>query len=118
MQGGKVGTGVSLFLFGAGKLYLAARTPAIRECEASSRASGGSPPPRITRALIITLSLARRYREMAGAFNQGVHYRAISEYKQATEADPESLFLPHRIGGKLYTRVNRGDDAVREAEAV
>jgi tetratricopeptide (TPR) repeat protein len=62
--------------------------------------------------------LARRYRELAGINNRGDFVeRAIAEYKQAMEADPESLFLRVELA-ELYWRMSRIADAVRDAEAV
>jgi tetratricopeptide (TPR) repeat protein len=62
--------------------------------------------------------LARRYQELAGVYDRSDFVeRAISEYKQAMEADPDSLFLRVNLA-ELYWRVSRVGDAVREAEAV
>ena len=62
--------------------------------------------------------LARRYQELAGIYDRSDYVeRAISEYKQAMEADPGSLFLRVNLA-ELYARVNRVGDAIREAEAV
>src|SRR5690349_24240542 len=62
--------------------------------------------------------LARRYKELAGIYNRSDYVeKAISEYKQAMEADPDSLFLRVELAD-LYWRVSRIGDAVREAEAV
>ncbi len=62
--------------------------------------------------------LARRFKELAGLYNRGDFVqRAIAEYKEAMEADPESLFLRVELA-ELYWRVGRIADAVREAEDV
>ncbi len=62
--------------------------------------------------------LARRYRELAALGNRpDLVERAVSEYKQALEADPESLFLRTELA-EFYWRIRRNDDAIREAEAV
>jgi tetratricopeptide (TPR) repeat protein len=62
--------------------------------------------------------MARRYQELAGIYDRSDYVeRAISEYKQAMEADPDSLFLRVNLA-ELYARANRVGDAVREAEAV
>ena len=62
--------------------------------------------------------LARRYKELAGIQNRGdLVERAVSEYKQAMEADPDSLFLRVELA-ELYSRISRVGDAIREAEAV
>src|SRR5690242_5773302 len=60
--------------------------------------------------------LARRYKELAGIYNRGDYIdHAVSEYKEALEADPESLFLRVELAD-LYWRVNRVGDAIHEAE--
>jgi len=62
--------------------------------------------------------LARRYRELAGVYNRGEYIdRAVSEYKLAMEADPDSLFLRVELA-ELYWRTGRAGDAVREAEDI
>ncbi len=62
--------------------------------------------------------LARRYQELAGIYNSGDYIqRAISEYKQAMEADPQSLFLRTELA-ELYWRISRVGDAIAEAESV
>ena len=62
--------------------------------------------------------LARRYQELAGLYDRNDYVeRAISEYKLAMEADPDSLFLRVNLA-ELYARLSRVGDAVREAEAV
>jgi len=62
--------------------------------------------------------LARRYKELAGVYNRTDYIdRAISEYKQAITADPESLFLRVELA-ELYWRVARVGDAIHEAEDV
>src|SRR5437899_10668401 len=62
--------------------------------------------------------LARRFRELAGLWNRSdLADRAGSEYKQALEADPDSLFLRVELA-ELYWRVPREGEAVREAVVV
>ena len=62
--------------------------------------------------------LARRYKELAGVYNRADYIdRAISEYKDAIAADPESLFLRVELA-ELYWRVARVDDGIHEAEGV
>jgi tetratricopeptide (TPR) repeat protein len=62
--------------------------------------------------------LARRYKELAGVYNRSDYVdRAISEYKQAIEADPDSLFLRVELAD-LYSRLSRVGEAIREAEDV
>jgi tetratricopeptide (TPR) repeat protein len=113
--GKKAGAGISLFLFGAMSALLAqTAAPAAGPAGSQQAAAAG---PDHARAYYHFM-LARRYRELAGAFNRGDYIdRAISEYKQAMEADPDSLFLRVELA-ELYGRVTRVADAVREAEAV
>jgi len=62
--------------------------------------------------------LARRYKELAGVYNRSDYIdRAVSEYKQAITADPESLFLRVELA-ELYWRVSRVGDAIHAAEDV
>jgi tetratricopeptide (TPR) repeat protein len=76
-----------------------------------------APAPDYSRAYYHYM-LARRYRELAGIYSRGDFVeRAIAEYKNAMEADPESLFLRVELA-ELYWRVGRIADAVRDAEAV
>jgi len=118
-HGGKTGVGISLFLFGAMSLLAAQNAP--------PQAPAGAPPAQASASSAAVpdharayyhFTLARRYREMAGAFNRDDYLdRAIAEYKQAMEADPDSLFLRIELA-ELYARVSRVADAVREAEDV
>jgi len=62
--------------------------------------------------------LARRYKELAGVYNRSDYIdKAISEYKLAIDADPESLFLRVELA-ELYWRVGRVGEAIHEAEDV
>lgn len=62
--------------------------------------------------------LARRYEELAGIYNRSDYVdRAVSEYQQAIQDDPDSLFLRIQLGD-LYWRVGRIGDAVKEAQYV
>jgi tetratricopeptide (TPR) repeat protein len=62
--------------------------------------------------------LARRYKELAGVYNRTDYIdKAVSEYKQAITADPESLFLRVELA-ELYWRVSRVGEAIHEAEDV
>jgi tetratricopeptide (TPR) repeat protein len=107
--------GISLFSFGAASLLFAQTPPAVPAPESSPQAPAATPDH--SRAYYHFM-LARRYKELAGVYNRSDYIdRAISEYKQAMEADPESLFLRVELA-ELYWRVSRLGDAVREAEAV
>ena len=62
--------------------------------------------------------LARRFKELAALYNRGDYIdKAVSEYKQAMEADPDSLFLPTELA-ELYWRIGRATEAIQEAEGV
>jgi tetratricopeptide (TPR) repeat protein len=107
--------GISLVSFGAASLLFAQTPPAVPAPESSPQAQAATPDH--ARAYYHFM-LARRYKELAGVYNRSDYIdRAISEYKQAMEADPESLFLRVELA-ELYWRVSRLGDAVREAEAV
>ena len=62
--------------------------------------------------------LARRYKELAGFYNKPEYIdRAVSEYKLAIAADPDSLFLRVELA-ELYWRSGHTDEGIQEAEAV
>jgi tetratricopeptide (TPR) repeat protein len=62
--------------------------------------------------------LARRYMELAGVYNRPEYIdRAVSEYKQAIAADPDSLFLRAELAD-LYGRTGHTTEAIQEAEGV
>ena len=117
----KVGAGVSLFLFGA-TLVLPQSSSTKNAAPATSapgseQAAAPASTPDHAMAYYHYM-LARRYRELAGAQNRGEYLdRAISEYKQAMAADPDSLFLRVELA-ELYWRSTRIGDAINEAQAV
>jgi len=62
--------------------------------------------------------LARRYKELAGVYNRPDYIeRAVSEYKQAIAADPDSHFLRIELA-ELYSRTGRVAEGIQEAQAV
>ncbi len=62
--------------------------------------------------------LARRYKELAGVYNRPDYIdRAVSEYKQAIAADPDSLFLRVELA-ELYSLSGHTAEGIAEAEAV
>src|SRR5437762_4569438 len=105
INGKKAAAGISLFLFIAANLLLAqgptsgpaGQTPAAPSGQASGAPGQNSPSatsaasPDHARAYYHYM-LARRYKELAGIQNRSDFIeRAVSEYKQAIEADPDSL---------------------------
>src|SRR6266566_8492561 len=122
----KLGAALSLaVLFGTADLVYAQNQPSISappdSTKAPEQAPAGeqaqAPVPDHARAYYHYM-LARRYKELAGIQNRGdLVDRAVSEYKQAMEADPDSLFLRVELA-ELYSRISRVADAIREAEAV
>jgi tetratricopeptide (TPR) repeat protein len=109
--GKNISTGISFFVLVATAGMLPGQNPVLR---ASAQTSA---LPDHSRAYYHFM-LARRFRELAGIFNRNdLVDQAISEYKQAIEADPDSLFLRVELA-ELYSRVRRVGDAVREGEAV
>jgi tetratricopeptide (TPR) repeat protein len=59
--------------------------------------------------------LARRYKELAAVYNRSDYIdRAVSEYKQAIEADPDSLFLRTDLA-ELYSLSGHTAEAITEA---
>jgi tetratricopeptide (TPR) repeat protein len=62
--------------------------------------------------------LARRYKELAGVYNRPDYIdRAVSEYKQAIAADPDSLFLRVELA-ELYWRSGHTPEGIAQADAV
>src|SRR5713226_2924567 len=107
------GAGVCLFL-AAGLWGAPGAAPTASEEKPGTQSTSG---PDLSRAYYHFM-LARRFRELAGLWNRNdLIDRAISEYKQALDVDPDSLFLRVELA-ELYWRVKRVGDAVREAEAV
>jgi tetratricopeptide (TPR) repeat protein len=118
-SGSKIGAGISLFLFGA-TLVFAQNPPPNHPASATSAAgqdeAAASTPDHAL--AYYHYMLARRYRELAGLQNRSEDLgRAISEYKQAIAADPDSLFLRVELA-ELYWRSSRIGDAISEAESV
>jgi len=121
---GKIGrgwwAGIGLFWF-AGGGWAATQNPAsagATPADQSDQASASSASPSDHGSAYYHFMLARRYQELAGIHNRSDYVdQAISEYKKAMEADPDSLFLRVNLA-ELYSRVGRIGDATREAEAV
>jgi tetratricopeptide (TPR) repeat protein len=135
----RIGAGISLFLFGgmmalAGQKRIvvppqqtppdseAQQTPASKPEASSSPASGPSAQAASAApdhaASYYHYMLARRYSELAGIYNRSDYVdKAISEYQQAIQADPDSLFLKVQLA-ELYWRVSRVGDAVAEVQKV
>jgi tetratricopeptide (TPR) repeat protein len=97
--------------------------PAKGEAPSAGSAAEEAPPANIASPVdharaYYHYMLARRYKELAGIENRSDFVdKAVSEYKEAIEADPDSLFLRVELAD-LYSRISRVGDAVREAEAV
>jgi len=110
-----LGAGTSLFLFAVAALGAPQKSPAAGETQAPEKWSATTSDHA---QAYYHFMLARRYKELATVYNRGDYIdRAMSEYKQAIEADPESLFLRVELA-ELYWRVSRVGDAIHEAEAV
>lgn len=113
--GKKTGLGMALFLLIAAAVWGGqepSTTPSPKTTEQASDSTSD-----LSKAYYHFI-LARRYRELAGISNRpDLVERAISEYKQALEADPESLFLRTELA-ELYWRARRQADAIHEAETV
>jgi len=107
----------------SGIIILFMATPVMVGAQASPPQASASQNPATTpepdhTSAYYHYMLARRYKELAGIYNrQDFVDKAISEYKQAMQSDPDSLFLRVELAD-LYWRVGRVGDAVREADAV
>ncbi len=107
---------VLFFLFGVASLW-GAQNGAPPASSNTNPENESASAPDLSRAYYHFM-LARRFRELAGLWNRSdLVDRAISEYKQALEADPGSLFLQVELA-ELYSRLHRMGDAIREAEGV
>jgi tetratricopeptide (TPR) repeat protein len=113
--GKKLGVGIGVILVGATAIFAAQDSGP----SGAGKPSAEAEPPVVDHAqAYYHFMLARRYKELAGVYNRGDYIdRAISEYKQAITADPESLFLRVELA-ELYWRVARVGDAIHEAEDV
>ena len=111
----RLGVGVGVFLAGAMALFAAQDSGP----SGAAKPSGEAGPAVADHAqAYYHFMLARRYKELAGVYNRTDYIdRAVSEYKQAITADPESLFLRVELA-ELYWRVSRVGDAIHEAEDV
>lgn len=105
-----------LLWFGAGGGLIAQTAPAPG-AETAPQTATATETPDHARAYYHYM-LARRYKEMYLLYNRGDYAeKAISEYKQAMEADADSLFLRTELA-EFYLRVGRVTEAIQEAEAV
>src|SRR5208282_2188102 len=112
----RLGVGVGIFLAGAMALS-AAQNPGASATAKPSQEAGAVVAGDHAQAYYHFM-LARRYKELAGVYSRADYIdKAISEYKLAITADPESLFLRVELA-ELYWRVSRVGDAIHEAEGV
>src|SRR5208337_4912030 len=113
--GKRLGVGVGVILVGVTTLF------ALQDSgpTGAGKPSGETAAPAADHAqAYYHFMLARRYKELAGVYNRADYIdRAVSEYKLAIAADPESLFLRVELA-ELYWRVTRVGDAIHEAEDV
>ena len=110
------GAGIILFLIGTA--CLASAPSSAQTCRGHSSEPGDERQRPDTGRAYYHYMLARRFKELAGIYNRNDYVdKAISEYKLAMEADPDSLFLRVELAD-LYGRIGRISDAIREAEAV
>lgn len=108
----KVGPGLALFVYVFAACLSAQNAPQGQVANVPS-----APGPDPSNAYYHFM-LARRYRELAAISNRtDLVERAIAEYKQALEADAESIFLRTELAD-LYWRARRVDEAIHEAESV
>ncbi len=111
----RLGVGVGIFLAGGMALFAAQDSGP----SGVGKQSGGATPAVVDHAqAYYHFMLARRYKELAGVTNRTEYIdKAVSEYKQAIAADPETLFLRVELA-ELYWRISRVGDAIHEAEDV
>jgi len=111
----RLGVGVGVILVGATTLFAAQDAAPAGAGKTTGEAAA---PVADHAAAYYHFMLARRYKELAGVYNRGDYIdRAISEYKLAIDADPDSLFLRIELA-ELYWRMARVSEALHEAEDV
>jgi tetratricopeptide (TPR) repeat protein len=117
-----ISVALGLFLLLGGSLW-AAKKPAL---PAPEQASSPASPPESTASSTTPdhaksyyhFMLARRYKELAEAYNRTDYIdRAVSEYKLAIDADPDSLFLRTELA-ELYSLSGHTAEGISEAEDV
>ena len=112
--------GASLFLFGvvvAGSAQAPVQNGAANPATPTQKTTQTATTPDHAAAYYHYM-LAQRYKELAGMYNRGDYVdRAVSEYQQAIEADPDSLFLRVELA-ELYWRISRVQDAIDEVQQV
>jgi tetratricopeptide (TPR) repeat protein len=114
----RIGVVFSLILLLGGSLWAAQQQAPAESGKAPTQTPDASPAAPDHAKAYYHFMLARRYKELAGVYNRSDYLeRAVSEYKQAIAADPDSLFLRVELA-ELYWRGGRVGDAIREAEAV
>lgn len=118
----KFAVAISLFAVMEGSLW-AAQAPAPAgtgqaSAPASQPASTASPAASDHAKSYYHFMLARRYKELAGVYNRSDYIdRAVSEYKQAIAADPDSFFLRIELA-ELYWRSGHTAEGMQQAESV
>jgi len=119
-HGRKIAVTLGLFAMLGGSLW-AAQQPAPAGSAQASDSKSASPASSVApdhAQAYYHFMLARRYKELAGVYNRSDYIdRAVSEYKQAIAADPDSLFLRVELA-ELYSRTGHVNDGIQEAEAV
>ena len=114
----KCGAVITLFSVMAGSLWAQQRTAPAGPDKIPPQPVLNSPGVPDHASAYYHFMLARRYQELAGVYNRGDYIdRAISEYKQAIAADPDSLFLRVEVA-EIYWRSGKVADGIREAESV
>jgi tetratricopeptide (TPR) repeat protein len=119
---GLFGAGIVLAAFGVQMVSGAQQTPAAASPASKDAAPAAAASPASATsdqaAAYYHFMLARRYRDLAGAFRRDDYTtRAISEYQQAIQDDPESLFLRIELAD-LYWQTTRIADAENEIKEV
>jgi tetratricopeptide (TPR) repeat protein len=118
----KLALAAGLFAFWGGSLW-AAKEPAPAASEQAADSASQAATPASSAAPDHAKSyyhfmLARRYQELAGVYNRPDYIdRAVSEYKQAIAADPDSHFLRIELA-ELYSRTGHTEEGIQEAEKV
>jgi len=118
-HGRKIVVGVGLYAMLVGSLWAAKKPKPVTPDQASGpggKAAATAAPDHANS--YYHFMLARRYKELGETSNRSDYLdRAVSEYKQAIEADPDSLFLRVELA-ELYSLSGHTAEGIQAAEDV
>ena len=109
---------VAVFTMLGGSLWAAKKPKTVPPDQASEPVPTAVPAAPDHAKSYYHFMLARRYKELAAAYNKPEYIdRAVSEYKLAIDADPDSLFLRTELA-ELYSLSGHTAEGIAAAEEV